>query len=180
MKVLVLNGSPRNGNTKAALTAIVQGIEENMQCEVEFFDVAKYKTAPCLGCNTCITNIKNCVTNDDGVVFAQKIADADVVIFGSPVYWWGITAQLKVVIDRMYMQGMENLKKSKKIGIVTVGGAELDDEEYDIISRQFRCIADYLDWQIVINESISAYEKDDLSKDLEKLEYLKKLWKEIA
>ena len=80
----------------------------------------------------------------------------------------------------MYMQGMENLKKSKKIGIVTVGGAELDDEEYDIISRQFRCIADYLDWQIVINESISAYEKDDLSKDLEKLEYLKKLWKEIA
>ena len=43
MKVLVLNGSPRNGNTKAALTAIVQGIEENMQCEVEFLMLQNIK-----------------------------------------------------------------------------------------------------------------------------------------
>ena len=180
MKVLVLNGSPRNGNTRAALNAVVEGIKENRDWEVEFFDVAKHKIAPCLGCNTCVSNNKSCVIDDEGVIFAQKISDADVIIFGTPVYWWGMTAQLKAVLDRMYMQGMVNLKKKKQIGVITVGGADLDDEEYDLISRQFRCIADYLDWSIVINESISAYEIDDLAKDTEKLEYLKKLWKEIA
>ncbi|MBR8701818.1 hypothetical protein IX317_001278 [Fusobacterium sp. DD29] len=179
MKVLILNGSPRNGNTRMALNTLAEGIKENLECELELFNVAEYKVAPCSGCDYCTNNRPKCVINDDGEVFAQKIVDADVIIFGSPVYWWGITTQLKAVLDRMYMQGFDKLKGDKKIGIITIGGAELDDDEYDIISRQFRCIADFLDWKVVINESISAYKKDDLANNKEKLEYIKNLWKEL-
>lgn len=68
----------------------------------------------------------------------DKLDEADVVIFGTPVYWWGVSAQLKAVIDRMYMKRFREKRRYKQIGILAVGAATLDDEEYDLISRQFK------------------------------------------
>lgn len=179
MKTLILNGSPRKGNTLLALEAIKEGIEKNVQGEVELLDITKYKVAGCIACDYCRKNEGNCLTKDDGQMLAEKILEADIVIFGSPVYWWGISAQLKLVIDRMYMKGESGLVREKKVGIVAVGAAELDDPEYEIISKQFKCICDYLGWELVIDESISAATPGDLEKDIEKLEYLKTLYKKF-
>lgn len=179
MKTLILNGSPRKGNTLVALEAIKEGIEKNIQGGVELLDVTKYKINGCFGCEHCKMINGICVTKDDAVMLVEKIVTADTIIFGSPVYWWGITAQLKLLIDRMYMRAPNGIGKNKKIGIVAVGAAELDDPEYEIISKQFKCICDYLGWELVIDESISAAIPGDLEKDTEKLEYLKTLYKKF-
>lgn len=180
MKVLILNGSPRvNGNTKTALKAVAEGIVENCEHDVEFIDVAKYNVKGCMGCDACKKNGGVCVIKDDGNMFAQKIYEADVVIFGSPVYWWGITAQLKAVVDRIYCKNDTLNTLKKKIGIIAVGAAELSDREYELISGQFQCICEFLNWDLVIDESISAWAVGDLEKDEEKIAELKKLWKKI-
>lgn len=180
MKVLILNGSPRlNGNIKTALKAAAEGIVENCEHDVEFIDVAKYNVKGCVACEQCKNSDGICAIKDDGNILAEKIYEADIVIFGSPVYWWGITSQLKAVIDRIYCKNQTLNKLKKKIGIIAVGAAELSDREYELISGQFQCICEYLNWDLIIDEKISAASIGDLSKDKEKIAELKELWKKI-
>lgn len=180
MKVLLLNGSPRRGNTFLALEIVGKGIVDNLQAEVEFLDVTKYNVAGCIACDYCSTHQGRCVNQkDDGQFLADKMEEADVIIFGSPVYWWGISAQLKLVIDRMYMKKFERDKKYKQVGIVAVGADSLEDEEYELISRQFRCICNFVGWDLVIDKSFSAYKKTDLVNNSESVNELKNVWKSI-
>ena len=178
MKILILNGSARKkGNTRTALKQIEKGIDLNNN-SVEFIDITDFKIAGCLGCDGC-KRTGVCVIKDDAVGLVEKIVEADMVIFGSPVYWWGISAQIKLAIDRMYMKKFEADKKYKQIGIVAVGADSLEDEEYELISRQFRCICNYIGWDLVIDKSISAYAKTDLLNNKEVVDDLKEVWKSI-
>lgn len=179
MKIVILNGSARmRGNTRTALKAIESGIDTNVY-EVEFIDVAKYKIGGCLGCDGCKKTDGICVIKDDGIEIVEKIVKADVVIFGTPVYWWGISAQLKAVIDRMYMKNNILGDMKKKIGVVAVGADELSGEQYALISGQFKCICEYLEWDLVIDQSISAAAIGDMEKQIEKMEELKNIGKAL-
>ena len=60
-----------------------------------------------------------------------------------------------------------------------MGAAELSDKEYELISGQFECICEYLNWDLIIDEKISAWALGDLAKDSEKMAELKNLWKKI-
>ena len=100
---------------------------------------------------------------------------ADAIIFATPVYWWGITAQLKLVIDKFYARASKFAGTGKKVGTVVIGEAELDDAEYEIIQKQFECIADYLGWEIAFAKSISADKPKDLAGDEAMLAELEKL-----
>ena len=96
-------------------------------------------------------------------MIVDKIVEADVVVFATPVYWWGITAQMKMVIDKCYCKGA--LLKNKKVGIIVVGGAETDDKQYELIKGQFDCISEYLSWDVLFYNAYSATKTDDLAKD---------------
>lgn len=159
MKILVLNGSPRKGNSVAAINAFVEGVGANH--EIEVVDTYKLKVSPCMACGACqCTN--GCVAKDDSNAITDKVVAADLVVFVSPVYWWGITAQMKMVIDKLYCRGAK--LKGKKIGAIIVGGSPVEEEQYDLIRRQFACIAEYLQWDILFHKDYFATEKDDLVK----------------
>ena len=115
MKVLMVNGSPRGkGNTKAALEAVADGIKEGLKPEeLEIYDVSKHKLSACLACDGCKKNGGTCVQPDDTAELIQKIYDADILVFGTPVYFWGMSAQLKMVVDKLYSKDAE-LKKLDK------------------------------------------------------------------
>lgn len=179
MKILILNGSPRmNGNTRTALKAIESGIDTSGN-QVEFVDITKYKLSGCTGCNSCHTNVGTCIIKDDCIPLVEKICEADTVIFGSAVYWWGITAQLKMLIDKMYFKNTVLPKQKKNIGIIAVGADELSGEQYDLISRQFKCICEYLDWNLIIDEAISAAEIGDMAKQTGRMEELKEIGRKL-
>lgn len=175
MKVLLLNGSPRlNGNTKQSLRAIKDGLEIK-QHQVELVNVAALNLTGCVNCDKCKRNKGLCIMNDDSTLVIQKILEADFVLFASPVYWWGITAQLKMVVDKMYAKSDQLKLSNKKIGILAVGASEVADEQYHLIHRQFECIAEYLNWNVCFKEAISAYELHDVSNnDLLKAELIAK------
>ena len=171
MNVLILNGSPRkNGNTSHALRAIEDGMKARHT--VESLNVYDFTFRPCRNCDACKRNGGNCIQHDDTVKIINKITDADLIIFGSPVYWWGISAQLKDVVDKFYSRDDESaptLRTKKKIGIVACGAETTDDPEYKLISDQFHCIAKFLGWEVVLDEAISAAAADDLAKDAARL-----------
>lgn len=181
MKVLVLNGSPRmKGNTREALNQIIDGIKKNIRgAEVELVDIAKIKLSGCINCDGCRRNGGNCILSDDSAELINKVSAADIVIFGTPVYWWGISAQLKMAIDKFYSKSSEFHQQKKQIGIVAVGAAELEDPEYRIIEEQFKCICDFLGWNMAFYEGISAADEGDVLKDNKEIEKLSMLWKAL-
>ena len=106
MKIAILNGSPRKENTAAMVEAFREGAEA-AGYEVEVLHVGKMKIAGCLGCEYCHGKGEGaCVHKDD---FAEKVLpayqDADMVVFASPVYYFGITARMQAAIERVYCIG---------------------------------------------------------------------------
>ncbi len=178
MKILVLNGSPRlDGNTRTALNAITKGINESCtEALIEIYDISEHKLSCCINCDGCKSNGGNCVLPDETADIINKMYEADGIIFGSPVYWWGVSAQLKMVIDKMYSKGEQFKKQQKKIGLVTVGGDELSASQYRMISEQMECICEYLGWDLIFSYPISAYEKNDLLNNRDELIKLNDLW----
>lgn len=176
MKALILNGSPRKGNTKTAADIMAASLEDTGVAEnVEVIDVAELNISGCRGCGGCqAEGADGCVIDDDGRIVGEKVVAADIVIFATPVYWWGVTAQLKLAIDRLYGQGAK-LGGKKKIGTVAIGEAELDDPEYGFIRDQFGSICNYLGWEYVFSKSIKAGAADDLLKDIETVEELNRI-----
>ncbi len=66
------------------------------------------------------------------------------IIFATPVYWWGMSAQLKLIIDKCYCMDLH--LKNKKVGVLVVGADSVDSIQYELIHKQFQCMADYLSW----------------------------------
>jgi multimeric flavodoxin WrbA len=177
MKVLLINGSPRlSGNTRTALEEISRSVRSNTpEADIELIDITKYKLSGCMNCDSCMENGGSCVQPDYTNEVIKKVYDTDVVILGTPVYYWGITAQLKTLVDKFYSKDVQFREQKKKLGIVAVGAADLDDREYGLIREQFECICDYLGWDLIFCHSISAFEKSDLAGNSAKLQELRGL-----
>ena len=174
MKIAIINGSARKGNTLTAINAFIKGAAEGH--EIEVINPDKLNIAPCKGCGACQCH-KGCVDKDDTNPTIDKIAGADMILFATPVYWWGITAQIKQVIDKCYCRGMQ--MKNKKVGIIVIGGAPVGNSQYDLIKGQFDCIAEYLSWDVLFYKPYSANAKDELAKDPEAMKELEELGKAL-
>lgn len=174
MKIIVINGSSRKGNTLTAINAFVKGAGEKN--EIEIIAPDKLNISPCMGCGVCQCH-KGCVAKDDTNPTIDKIAAADMILFATPVYWWGMTGQLKLVIDKCYCRGMQ--MKGKKVGFIVVGGASTDNIQYELIGKQFECMAEYLSWDILFSKSYSANGKDELAENADVMEELETLGKNV-
>jgi len=182
MEILVFNGSPRlNGNTVTALNALIGGIKENMPASnVELIHVVQKKLSSCINCNACQENGGQCVMPDESAALMEKLCKADTVIFGTPVYWWGVSSQLKMVIDKMYSKMGVLPQQKKKIGLVITGGSDLSDPQYRIIRDQFECICGYLGWTLAFVEAASTPEQTSLSSDPGTCRKFALLWEKLV
>ena len=98
--VVILSSSPRiGGNSDRLCEEFARGARETGH-EVEIIRVADKKIGFCTGCYAC-TKTHQCVQRDDMDYIIDKLLKADVIVFSSPVYFYNMTAQLKVCIDRL-------------------------------------------------------------------------------
>ena len=108
-KVVAFMGSPRkNGNTATHVKEVIRGAQES-GAETTIFNLYDMNIKPCQGCLAC-RKTGHCVMQDDFQDMFKYIVDADVVIFGSPVYIWQVTAQMKLLWDRLCGLFDENYK----------------------------------------------------------------------
>ena len=136
MNILILSGSPRKGgNTDLLVEAFVKGASQKHHVEV--VSVHDYKVNPCMGCNACFKNENNaCIQKDDMSLIYDKMAVADMLVIASPVYFYGLSAQLKAVIDRFH-NPIRDTYHIKKTALLLVGAASLP-ELFDGILAQYR------------------------------------------
>ena len=139
--IVILVGSMRkNGNTSRLVQSFAEGAEKNNN--VEIISVADYDVNPCIGCNSCFTREGNkCFQNDDMLQIYEKLKNADIVVIASPVYFYGISAQLKAIVDRLHTP-MRNTFHIKKLGLLLVGAAELPNL-FDTVIMQYQMVLDF-------------------------------------
>lgn len=98
--VLALTGSPRKGgNTETLVAAVMQGASL-AGARVETVRLPDLRIGPCIGCGGC-QKTGRCVVEDDMQSLYQRIDAAQVVILASPIYFYGLSAQTKLCVDRM-------------------------------------------------------------------------------
>jgi len=125
--VLILAASPRkNGNSTILALKAAEGIKAEGG-EAEVIPISHLKIAPCNACESCITKPEaGCAIKDDMQPLYQKIKDAHGIIFATPIYWFNISAQMKLLIDRAYaIQGKGYWAfTGKNIGVILTYGDE--------------------------------------------------------
>jgi multimeric flavodoxin WrbA len=101
VKVTAFLGSPRkNGNTDTLTARLLRGAEEAGHV-TETVALRRLTIKPCLGCEQCWKKGHPCIMDDDMLPLYQTIADSDVLVFATPVYWYAPTALMKAFIDRL-------------------------------------------------------------------------------
>ena len=143
MKILVLTGSPRKGGNSATLAdSFIKGAKEAGH-SVERFDAAFKKVHPCIACNSCGMD-GPCVFKDDFEFVRKHIIDVDCVVFATPMYYFGISAQLKADIDRFYaINGSIHVPK-KAVLLMTY--ANTAASEAVPIKSHYDVLLKYLGW----------------------------------
>lgn len=100
MNILVLNGSPHvSGNTTKMIEAFKEGAHEH---QVSVIHVCQHHINGCLACEACHRLHKACVQKDDMQIIYELLSQTDMLVLASPIYYHGLSGQLKCAIDRLY------------------------------------------------------------------------------
>lgn len=99
MKTIAFLGSPRKeGNTELLLMEAVRGIEE-AGFTVQIFNLNLVKISPCQNCGGC-DDTGECIYEDDMSQIYEALRTADRIILASPIFFFALSAQTKIMIDR--------------------------------------------------------------------------------
>lgn len=141
-KIAILIGSPRkNGNTEILANSFIEGVNQQKN-SIEVISVAGSKVKSCTGCNYCYRdNQHRCVQKDDMHEIYQKLADADVIVIATPIYFYGVSSQLKCIIDRLH-NPIRNSFKVKELVLLAVC-ADTTLAVFDSVKMMYHAILRY-------------------------------------
>lgn len=135
MKVLMLNGSPKeNGNTYNALLEIGKQLEKE-GIEYEIFQIGGKPVRDCIGCGQC--SEQGCVFTDDDVnEFVCKAKEADGFVFGTPVYYAHPSGRILSFLDRAFYSGSRYFahKPGASVAVARRGGTSAS---FDVLNKYF-------------------------------------------
>lgn len=122
-RVIGIVGSPRrNGNTEILVDEVLAGAEE-AGAQTKKITLNDLNIAPCQACNACLKT-GECVQQDDMAKLLEKMESSQVWVFGTPIYWWGPTAQFKAFIDRWYGVKKTVFRGRRVILVIPLGGGD--------------------------------------------------------
>lgn len=146
MKITVITGSARKNGTSNYLTdEFIRGAKESGH-EIYRFDSAKSDVKHCLGCNACGMGTKPCIHKDDFVELKENLLNSDVIVFVTPVYYFGMSSTLKKVIDRFYSIDPQLKAKQNKGILISVQHASVDEVK-DALNSHYQAILSWLNME---------------------------------
>ena len=147
----ILGSAKKKGNT----ATVLGWVEEELQSlghEVERIYLNNKTIGGCLGCAKCREKPDEiaCVQKDDAADIMQKMIVSEAVLFASPIYFWGFTAQFKALIDRGYAlvtnyhkPGHTSLMQDKRLGLLVTGADAYEDNAEGMFTA-FDRVVDFL------------------------------------
>ena len=163
MKITVITGSAHAHGTSALLAdKFIAGAKEAGH-EVYRFDAAFHKLHGCLGCDTCINKGNGCVHKDDMETLNPHLLEADMIVFVSPIYYYNINAQVKMVTDRFYANNAALQDNKKAALLLTMADDCLESAEGAITF--FKHFTKYMRWENVgVISAINSWHLDDIER----------------
>lgn len=142
MKIVVLEGSPnKKGSSNLLADCFRQGAEEAGHT-VEIIDTAHGNIHPCTGCIHCGYE-GPCVQKDDVEYIREKVLSADMLVFVTPLYYYGMSAQLKTMIDRFCAFNSSIQRKHMKSALLAVAWNS-DNWTFEALEAHYRTLLRYL------------------------------------
>ena len=142
MKIVVLESSPnRNGSSNLLAEQFIQGAKESGH-SVQIIDAAHGNIHPCTGCIHCGYE-GPCSQKDDMDKIRGKILDADMTVFVTPLYYYGMSAQLKTLIDRFCAFNSSIQRKHMKSALISVAWNN-DNWTFDALKAHYQTLVRYL------------------------------------
>lgn len=142
MKIAVLEGSPnKNGSSNMLAKAFMQGVAEAGHT-AEVLDAAHADIHPCTGCIHCGYE-GPCLQKDDVEKFRTSILAADMIVFVTPLYYYGMSAQLKTLIDRFCAFNSSIQRKHMKSAIISAAW-NADSWTFDALESHYKTLVRYL------------------------------------
>lgn len=145
MNILVIESSPhKHGSSNLLASEFIRGTEETGH-SVRVFDAGRADIHPCRGCDACGMSAP-CIQKDDMVELRNAILSADMAVFVTPLYYFGMSAQLKTVIDRFYSFNGQLSAKGLKTALIV---AAWDSNDWTIrdISSHYQTLCRYLNFK---------------------------------
>ncbi len=178
MKVLGLVGSPRKGgNTDLLVSAVLFGAGAAGH-EIEKLYIYDYDISPCVDCRGCKKEQYECVVKDGMRQIYPKLEVADVIVFGTPLYWYGPTAKMKLLIDKLRPYTTSKKLKGKKAILIVPSeeGPKACRNLVGMIKQSFEYLGLDLVWKILA----TASEKGDVQRQPNVLDEAFQLGKSLA
>ena len=145
MNIVVIEGSPnRDGSSNLLASELIRGAEEAGHI-VHTVDAARADIAPCTGCIHCGYN-EPCVQKDDMETIRPQILDADMLTFVTPLYYYGMSAQLKTLIDRFCAFNGQIQSKRMKSALLAVAW-NADNWTFDALEAHYKTLVRYLNFR---------------------------------
>ena len=167
MRILALVGSPRKGsNTDTLVEEVLKGTGTAGH-ESEKIYLYKHEISPCIDCRKCKKGDFVCVLNDGMQEIYPEMVRADLIIFGTPNYWYGPTAKMKLLMDRMRPYVANGKLKGKKAIVITP--AAEGPGACGPLMEMFRMSFDYLEMEMAGDILAKAYERGEIKNDHEAL-----------
>jgi multimeric flavodoxin WrbA len=178
-RVLVLKGSPRRKSNSSILADRVAAGAQAAGATVESFVLHTMDIKPCDGCYACqATDTSDCVIGDDMHTLYPKLRDADAIVVASPIYWFTMSAQTKLCIDRWFAlessQGSA-LRGKKFAFVLTYGDSDPVTSGAVNAMRTYQDMCRYLKAEIVGMVYGTAGEQVDIEEQPKLLEAAYKL-----
>ena len=176
MKILLLNASPRRkGNTEILLLEIVKGAGN---INTETIRLYPKRIEPCTDCRKCKKEPFLCPARDDMQELYNKIDNSDIIIFGTPIYYYGPTAKMKLLLDRLRPY-ISNKKLAGKKGAIALPSEEGPGACHTTI-EMFRMSFGYMGMEFLGTVFGTAYEKGEILNKKDELMKAREFGKQIT
>ncbi len=154
MHIVALCGSPRRGNTDALLNALAEGAAE-AGATFTRFDLPKLDIKPCRACRACLKRAEStCVQHDDMIQVLAALRGADAWVLATPVYFWHVSASMKLAIDRFFSfftteGGWQLALPGEQRGAVIVVQADADRETPERVAEYLSTTLQYHNVEVI-------------------------------
>ena len=162
MQIFAVIGSPRkHGNTDLLIDQIFEGARANgHDCQKLY--LYSQKILPCMDCRQCKQGNNICPIKDDMRQITVEIVNADLIIFGTPIYWYGPTGPMKIFVDRLRPFIVTRKLEGKK-GVLVIPSEE-GPSICEPTIKMFEMSFQYLGMISAGNFLATAYEKGEIAQ----------------
>jgi len=155
IKVLAFASSPRRGgNSEALLDWLLASMSREGDVTIEKIALTEADINPCRGCNAC-EKLNHCVQRDGMDSVHDKIIEADIIVFASPIFCMGVPAQGKALIDRaqvfrsrkyvLKLPVVPPERKGKRLGIYLATAGQTWDHVFEGAIMTIKCLFHVID-----------------------------------